>query len=57
MINRPHFAIAMSGYGTGNDQRKSRAAGYDHHLVKPFTPDALVALLREASKLKDEKQS
>ena len=46
--NRPHFAIAMSGYGTGNDQRKSRAAGYDHHLVKPFTPDALLALLREA---------
>jgi CheY-like chemotaxis protein len=38
----------MSGYGTGNDQLKSRAAGYDHHLVKPFTPDALLALLREA---------
>ena len=55
--NRPQFAIAMSGYGTVNDQRRSRAAGYDHHLVKPFTPDALVALLREASKLKEEKQS
>jgi DNA-binding response OmpR family regulator len=55
--HRPQFAIAMSGYGTANDQRKSRAAGYDHHLVKPFAPDALVALLREASKLKEEKQS
>lgn len=55
--HRPQFAIAMSGYGTVNDQRRSRAAGYDHHLVKPFTPDALVALLREASKLKEEKQS
>ena len=54
---RPQFAIAMSGYGTVNDQRRSRAAGYDHHLVKPFAPDALVALLREASKLKEEKQS
>jgi DNA-binding response OmpR family regulator len=55
--HRPLFAIAMSGYGTVNDQRRSRAAGYDHHLVKPFAPDALVALLREASKLKEEKQS
>jgi DNA-binding response OmpR family regulator len=55
--HRPHFAIAMSGYGTINDQRRSRAAGYDHHLVKPFAPDGLVALLREASKLKEEKQS
>src|SRR5258707_14877080 len=55
--HRPQFAIAMSGYGTVNDQRRSRAAGYDHHLVKPFAPDALVALLREASKLQEEKQS
>ncbi len=38
----------MSGYGSGNDQRRSLAVGYDHHLVKPFTPDALLALLREA---------
>jgi len=55
--HRPQFAIAMSGYGTVNDQRRSRAAGYDHHLVKPFAPDGLVALLHEASKLKEEKQS
>ena len=53
---RPPFAIAMSGYGTANDRERSRAVGYDHHLVKPFSPDALVTLLREASKLK-EKQS
>jgi DNA-binding response OmpR family regulator len=53
--HRPRFAIAMSGYGTVNDQHKSRAAGYDHHLIKPFAPDALVALLREASKLKEKR--
>jgi DNA-binding response OmpR family regulator len=51
---RPRFAIAMSGYGTVNDQQRSRAVGYDHHLIKPFGPDALVALLREASKLKEK---
>jgi CheY-like chemotaxis protein len=51
--HRPRFAIAMSGYGTGNDQRRSRDVGYDHHLVKPFTPDALLALLRQAEKMKD----
>jgi CheY-like chemotaxis protein len=52
--SRPPFAIAMSGYGTGNDQRRSREVGYDHHLVKPFTPDALLALLRQAEKMKDD---
>ena len=51
--HRPNFSIAMSGYGTGNDQQKSRAVGYDRHLVKPFTPDALLALLRQASDVKD----
>ena len=55
--HRPQFAIAMSGYGAVNDLQRSRAAGYDHHLVKPFAPELLVALLREAGKLKEEKQS
>src|SRR6202011_382719 len=50
---RPTFAIAMSGYGTGEDLRRSRSVGYNHHLVKPFPPDDLVALLREASAFVD----
>jgi CheY-like chemotaxis protein len=45
---RPAFAIAMSGYAANSDLHKSRSAGYHHHLVKPFPPDDLVALLREA---------
>jgi DNA-binding response OmpR family regulator len=49
--NRPPFAIAMSGYGTGNDQRRSLAIGYNYHLVKPFTPDALLAILRDAERI------
>jgi CheY-like chemotaxis protein len=46
---RPAFAIAMSGYGSVEDLRKSRLVGYDHHLVKPFPTDELVALLQEAT--------
>jgi CheY-like chemotaxis protein len=50
--DRPAFAIAISGYGTGNDQRKSRAVGYNSHLVKPFVPDALLTLLQQAAEEK-----
>jgi DNA-binding response OmpR family regulator len=46
--NRPRFAIAISGYGSGDDQKKSSAAGYNRHLVKPFSPDTLKAALDEA---------
>ena len=48
--NRPPIAIAMSGYGTGNDQHKSHEAGYSHHLIKPFTPEVLLTILRDAEK-------
>ena len=27
--------IALTGWGQEHDQRRSRAAGFDHHLVKP----------------------
>lgn len=46
--DRPRFAIAISGYGSGNDRKKSCEAGYNRHLVKPFSPDALKAALDEA---------
>jgi two-component system CheB/CheR fusion protein len=49
---RPPFAIAISGYGTGNDQRKSVAVGYNSHLVKPFQPDTLLSLLKQAAEAK-----
>jgi CheY-like chemotaxis protein len=48
--NRPPIAIAMSGYGTGNDQQKSHEVGYSHHLIKPFTPESLLSILRDAEK-------
>jgi CheY-like chemotaxis protein len=27
--------VAMTGYGQQSDRERSRAAGFDHHLVKP----------------------
>ncbi|WZO99264.1 PAS domain-containing protein [Isosphaeraceae bacterium EP7] len=37
--------IAVSGYGQQDDRRKSKLAGFDHHLVKPVDYDALLALI------------
>ncbi len=38
--------IAQTGWGRAEDRRKTRDAGFDHHLVKPFEPDDIIALLR-----------
>jgi PAS domain S-box-containing protein len=40
----PMILIAMTGYGQDDDRRKARAAGFDHHLVKPVDPNELVSL-------------
>jgi len=48
-LPRPIFAIAMSGFGLSADDRISKAAGYRHHLLKPFAPDDLDELLAEAA--------
>lgn len=37
--------IALSGYGRDEDIQRSLQAGFDHHLVKPVAPDALIELL------------
>jgi CheY-like chemotaxis protein len=37
--------IAMTGYGQSKDQRRSAAAGFHHHLVKPVEPAALQAII------------
>jgi len=37
--------IAMTGYGQAEDRRRSSAAGFDHHLVKPVFLDTLQQLL------------
>jgi len=37
--------VAVSGYGQEADRKRSREAGFDHHLVKPVDYDALLAIL------------
>jgi CheY-like chemotaxis protein len=33
--------IALTGYGQPEDRERSRKAGFDDHIVKPVTPEAL----------------
>jgi CheY-like chemotaxis protein len=40
--------IALTGYGQAQDRRRSAAAGFDHHLVKPVDVDALEAIIMRA---------
>jgi len=37
--------IAVTGWGQEEDRRLSQEAGFDHHLVKPVNPQALMKLL------------
>ena len=44
------YLIALSGYGTEEDRRKSLYAGFDRHLVKPLDPSTLPAILAAAER-------
>jgi CheY-like chemotaxis protein len=51
---RPEFAtaliVALSGWGHETDFEKTRAAGFDHHLVKPAQPAHILKLLSKVDK-------
>ncbi|MFL6623164.1 MAG: ATP-binding protein [Sulfurifustis sp.] len=40
--------IALSGYGRANDQRRSREAGCDHHMLKPVNMEELERFFKAA---------
>jgi two-component system CheB/CheR fusion protein len=46
---RRPYAIAMSGVGRNIDTSRSHAAGFRHHLFKPFPLSYLDRLLEEAA--------
>ena len=37
--------IAITGWGQLKDRERTREAGFDHHLIKPVDPQALLTLL------------
>ena len=47
---REGVIVAITGYGQDEDRRRSRAAGFDAHLVKPVNPDELVKLVERAAR-------
>jgi CheY-like chemotaxis protein len=39
------FLVAVTGWGHDEDRRSAHEAGFDHHMVKPVDPEALMKLL------------
>jgi signal transduction histidine kinase len=40
--------VALTGWGQESDRRRAAEAGFDRHLTKPVTPEALLELLKLA---------
>jgi CheY-like chemotaxis protein len=40
--------VALTGWGQDDDRRRSKAAGFDHHMAKPVDLGVLMRLLAEA---------
>jgi CheY-like chemotaxis protein len=47
----PLRAIALSGFGTEEDVRRSLQSGFDYHLIKPVDLNGLRSLLRKIAKV------
>jgi CheY-like chemotaxis protein len=41
--------VALTGYGQMQDRQRTRAAGFDQHVVKPVDPDTLEKVLAVAA--------
>ena len=44
-ITRDSVLVAVTGWGQEDDKRRARAAGFDHHMVKPVEPDQILEVL------------
>ncbi len=42
---RDTLIVALTGWGQEEDRQRTKAAGMDHHLTKPVSPEALYAAL------------
>jgi CheY-like chemotaxis protein len=43
------FVVALTGWGQDDDRRRSAAAGFDRHIVKPVEPQAVSDMLASLS--------
>jgi PAS domain S-box-containing protein len=43
---RPHWLIAVTGYGQESDKQRAREASFDAHMVKPVKVDQLQGVIR-----------
>jgi CheY-like chemotaxis protein/nitrogen-specific signal transduction histidine kinase len=48
--------VAQTGWGQAEDRQRTQDAGFDHHLVKPVDPLALMKLLAGLSKIKEQRR-
>jgi CheY-like chemotaxis protein len=42
--------VALTGWGQDEDRRRSKEAGFDHHMVKPVEVDALEKVLAKGKR-------
>jgi len=42
--------VALTGWGKDEDHKRTKDAGFDHHLVKPVALDVLAEVLRRADR-------
>jgi CheY-like chemotaxis protein len=47
LLGRRVLLVALTGWGQDEDRRRSREAGFDHHLTKPPEPEVLDRLIAE----------
>jgi CheY-like chemotaxis protein len=45
LAEEPPVLVALSGYGQGEDKRRSHEAHFAAHLVKPVSAETLLRLL------------
>ena len=45
----PIKAVAITGFGTDEDIRRSKEAGFDFHLIKPIDLDELQGVLDQVA--------
>ena len=41
--------VALTGWGAEDDRARTGAAGFDHHLLKPASPEQVAAVLATAT--------